>query len=225
MMRNFHYYIPVFLQKVGYVVFFILYKIFTRIEIRGKENLQGISGPVIIASNHTSELDVTAVPLALPFFSKLLPIYFVSNSREKYKTFGWRSYIYGGIFFNMLGGYSVYSGHKNYGISLEDHIKLLLNGRTVFIFPEGKRTLDGNLNPAHGGLGYMAYITQATVVPIAIDTFYNISWFDFFTFQRKITLTVLEPMNHKEVMETSSPNVNDFRSAGQKVLDRIKIVL
>ena len=100
-MRKFFYVTPIILQKIGYVIFFLLYKIFVLIEIRGKEHFKNISGPVILAANHTSELDVTAIPLILPFFSKLSPIYFVANQTEKYKTFGWRGYIYGGIFFNL----------------------------------------------------------------------------------------------------------------------------
>jgi 1-acyl-sn-glycerol-3-phosphate acyltransferase len=225
-MHKFYYYVPIVLQKVGYALFFFLYKIFLCIEIRGKENLKNISGPIILASNHTSELDVTAMPLVLPFFSKIYPIYFVANKTEKYKTFGWRSYFYGGVFFNWLGGYASHSGHKNYGIALADHIRLLRKGRTMHIFPEGKRTLDGNLNPARGGLGYMVYITGATVVPIAINTFFNLNIFDFFknvfTRNRKVIITVLPPIKHNKLIDKNQPSVEDFRHAGQVVLDKIK---
>src|SRR6185369_10086479 len=101
-MKRYNYYTPVLLQKIGYIVFFILYKVFLRIEIKGREHLKSIHGPIIIASNHTSELDPTVLPLVLSFFSAFYPLYFVANPVEKYKTFGWRSYIYGGKFFNML---------------------------------------------------------------------------------------------------------------------------
>jgi len=193
--------------------------------MRGKENLKGLKGPLIIASNHTSELDVTVIPLILPFFSSIYPVYYVTNPMEKYNNFGWRSYIYGAVFFNALGGYSVHSGFHDYSISLEDHIDLLEKGRTVFIFPEGKRTNDGKLSPAHGGLGYMVYTTGATVIPIVVNTLYKINYKEYFSRKRKIIITVLPPIKADEIATVINPVVKDFQHTSQIVLDKIEKVL
>lgn len=209
------------MQKIGYTIFFVFHKIFIKIEIEGKENLTKLCRPVILAANHTSELDPTAIPLVLPFFSYLFPIYFVTNPTEKFKTFGWRSYIYGGKFFECLGGYPVYSGNRDYAVALEDHKLLLDLGRTVCIFPEGKRTPDGNLSPARGGLGYLIYSTNAMVIPISINTFYGISFWDYFTGKRKVTLKVGAPILKSQLFSTDNPSVEDFRGASQKVLNKI----
>lgn len=225
MKRHFQYYKPIFLQKVGYIVFYLLHRTFVRIEVKGKENLLNVKGPVILASNHTSELDATTIPLALSFFSPLYPIYYVANPMDKYNNFGWRSYIYGTVFFNALGAYSVHSGYKDYAISLEDHIDLLEMGRTVFIFPEGKRTNDGKLSPGRGGLGYLVYKTRATVVPMAIDTFYDINWRKYFGFKRKVVLTVLPPINADEIATVLNPEVKDYQNTSQLVMDKIGEVL
>jgi 1-acyl-sn-glycerol-3-phosphate acyltransferase len=227
-MKKFKHYAPLVLQKIGYILFLPVYKFFVRIEIKDRKNLEGLSGPIILASNHTSELDATAIPLVLPFFSKLSPIYFVSNPTEKFKTFGWRSYFYGGVFFNMIGAYSIFSGHKNYAISLDNHIKLLRKGRTVCIFPEGKRTLDGHVGPARGGLGYLSYVTGATVVPVVIDTFFNTTTGDFFLRRRKVTLTVCKPIPANKIIspKIKNPSVSDFRSGSQMALDEVgKVVV
>lgn len=221
MNKHLKFFTPLFIQKIGYIVFFILHKFFVRIEIQGKENLNKLCRPVILAANHTSELDPTAIPLVLPLFSYLDPIYFVTNPTEKYKTFGWRSYIYGGKFFECLGGYPVYSGNKDYAVALEDHKLLLDLGRTVCIFPEGKRTGDGNLNPARGGLGYLIHSTNAMVVPISINTFYNISFWDYFTRKKKVIIKVGIPILRSQLFNTDNPSVEDFRGASQKVLDKI----
>ena len=224
-MKKFYYYTPIFLQKVGYVVFYPLHRFFVRIEIHGRENLSGLKGPIVLAVNHTSELDVTTIPLALSFFSPLYPVYFVNNPIEKFKTFGWKSYIYGQVFFNVLGGYSVHSGFHDYAVSLEDHIDLIEKGRTVCIFPEGRRTLDGKLGFAHGGMGFMVYETGATVVPIAIDTFFNITAWEYFGLKRKVKITILPPMSVSDLISAEAPIVEDFKLAGQKVLDKIGEVL
>ncbi len=222
-MKKFYFYTPIFLQKVGYVVFSITYKFFFHIEIRGRENLANLKGPVILAANHTSELDVTtASMLVYPEYKYLLPIYFVTMPKEKFNTFGWRNYLYGGIFFNWLGGYATHSGYKDYAVSLEDHIELLKKGRTMFIFPEGKRTPDGNLSPARGGLGFLAFHTKATVVPVAINTFHGLSWKVFFSRRKKVIIEILKPMNRSELFGTAEPIVDDYRMASQIVMDVIR---
>ena len=220
-MRRYHYFVPIFLQKIGYVLSWFLLKIFVRIEIRGKENLENLSGSLIVASNHTSELDPLVFPLLFPFFSKYLPLYFVSNPEEKFRTFGWRSYFYGGVFFNFLGAYPIFSGKHNYGYALQSHIELLRKGRTVCIFPEGRRTRDGNLQHGHGGVAYLSYITQASVVPIAINTFFNMSVKDFLPFRHKVVVTIGQPMPFSVVVPENNPEVTDFKAGGQRVMDEI----
>ncbi len=226
-MKKHHYYIPIFLQKVAWIVFSFLYYSFLHLEIRGKENLKNLKKPIILAPNHTGEMDVTVIPLVLPFFSSFYPIYFLTNQREKYKQskFGWRRYIYGGLFFDILGGSPVYSGYKDYATALENHVFLLEKGNTISLFPEGKMTLDGHIGPARGGLGYLVHTTGATVVPIAISTFYNISFWDFITRKRKVVITVCKPMTKEEIINIENPTVEDFRAASKKVLDRIEQII
>ncbi|MFZ2522576.1 MAG: lysophospholipid acyltransferase family protein [Minisyncoccia bacterium] len=224
-MAEYYYYLPVFLQKIGYIVFFVLHKIFVRIEIRGRENLLDLKKPVILAFNHTSELDVTASPLVLGFFSTLYPIYYVTNPKEKHISFGWRNYIYGGVFFNVLGGYPIHSGYKDYETSLESFVDLLDNNQTVLIFPEGKRTSDGGISPARGGLGFLVYETEATVVPVCIDTFFDMTAWKFFGRQRNVVITILKPMTASELIKTDEPSVEDYREVSHIVLNRIEEAL
>ena len=119
----------------------------------------------------------------------------------------------------------MHSGFKDYSISLEDQIFLLEKGHTVQIYPEGKMTRDGNISPARGGLGYMVYKTGAKVLPVAIDTFYNLSWADYFRRKRKVIVTILPPLTENEIATALEPTVEDYRYTSQFVMDRIQEVL
>ncbi len=216
------------MQKVGFVVFFILHKIFVRIKVEGRENLVGLKAqgrPVILALNHTSELDVTASPLILGFLSPLYPIYYVTAPKDVFNSFGWRNYIYGGIFFNILGGYPIRSGFKDYETSLETFIDLLDNKQTVLIFPEGKRTPDGTVQRARGGLGFLVYETGATVVPVAVNTFHDMAWWKYFGMQRRVKITILPPVLSEELVVKAEPVVEDYQEASHKILETIGKVL
>ncbi|TSC70976.1 MAG: phospholipid/glycerol acyltransferase [Parcubacteria group bacterium Gr01-1014_46] len=223
-MNNFFYIIPFILQNLFFVFFLPIYKFFIRLEVRGRENLKNLKGPVILAPNHTSELDPTIIPLIFPVFSRLLPIYSVIYPIEKYSdpSFGWRRYIYKELFFEVLGGYPTFSGFKDYETSLENHINLLNKGRTVCIFPEGKCTTDGNLRPARGGLGFLVHETEATVIPLVINSLYGISFFDFLLRRRKVVMTILKPMTIDDIIFVEEPTVEDFRHGSQIVLDKIR---
>ena len=218
------------MQKISYCLFWPLYKVFARLKITGRENLIGLRGPVILASNHTSELDVTALPMVLPFFSSLSPIYFISNATKKYrenKKFGWRRHIYGGLFFKVLGGISSNSGIKDYATALKNHVELLTKGHTLCIFPEGKCTLDGNIGLARGGLGYLVHTTRATVVPIAINTFFKFSFKDFLFRKRKISITVGKPLQAEDIVlrGVTNPDVEEYRFMANTVLNKIKEIM
>ena len=213
--------LPYVLQKIGYVLFFIMYKIFMRLEVKGQGALEETSGPFVFAMNHTHELDSTLFPFVLPFWSRHSPLFVVSASQEKYRTFGWRGFFYGGKFFNALGAYSVFSGHQNYAFALQPHEEILKKGYSMCIFPEGKRTPDGALGPARGGLGYLVYATGAKVVPVAVSGFYRLTLKDFFLRKRKVVLTIGEPF----LPHIESSLKEDFQKAGEEVMDKIKAML
>ena len=219
------YWIPKIIQSIFFLTFLPFYKFFIRLEVRGKDNIKNLTGPIIIAPNHTSELDPTLIPLITSFFSKQLPIYSVIYPIEKYsdpELFGWRRYIYKELFFEILGGYPTFSGFRDYKTSLENHIRLLNNGKTVCIFPEGKCTTDGKMRPARGGLGFLAYETEATVVPVVINTLYGVSFLDFILRRKKVVVEVLKPMTIDDMITVEEPTVEDFKHGTQVVLDRIQ---
>ncbi len=59
------------------------------------------------------------------------------------------------------------------------------------------------------------------MVPIAIDTFFDLDWKTFFLRRRHVVATVGAPMSHNEIVPETNPSVDDFKHGGQRVMDRI----
>jgi 1-acyl-sn-glycerol-3-phosphate acyltransferase len=113
------------------------------------------SGPVILAMNHQSYLDP---PLAGITCNRA--IYFLARKTLlDVPVLGW-----------LLPKLNVIpvSQEAIDRSALKTVISVLKSGNAVLVFPEGSRTLDGNLQPAEPGLGLVIAKTLAPVVPMRI---------------------------------------------------------
>src|SRR6478752_10490132 len=113
------------------------------------------SGPVILAMNHQSYLDP---PLAGITCDR--PIYFLARrTLLDVPVLGW-----------ILPKVNVIPVNQE-GVdrsAIKALIRVLKANNGVLVFPEGSRTLDGNLQPAEPGLGLVIAKTLAPVVPMRI---------------------------------------------------------
>lgn len=189
-------YIQIFLQFIIGVFVLSFIKIFFNLKIEGRNELieklkeyKKKEKGIIFAPNHISEMDVLMVRFGLPFIIPIMPMYYVSMTKDHYQTekFGWRKYFYGGSFFKTLGAYPAYIGMRDYQASLINHIELLENGKAVCIFPEGKMSIETfKSGEVKGGVGFLAEYTHTDIVPVQLKGFRNINWFKAFTFQRPV---------------------------------------
>ena len=225
---KYHYILPLLLQKMLFIIFYPIFRIFMGLEIKGRENLKGLKKPLILVANHTGEFDTIAVPMILGMFHPFWPIYFVSGSKELYKNSynDFRKHLMGGFLFNIFGGYEIYPGQRSYAVSLRNHVNLLKSGRNICIYPEGRITRDGKISKdLRGGLGYLVFETRATVVPVAVNTFYNLSFGDLFSFKRKLILTVGKPISADELITKVNDEAEDFHAVSRRVMDIIEKLL
>jgi len=113
------------------------------------------SGPVILAMNHQSYLDP---PLAGITCDRA--IYFLARKTLlDVPLLGW-----------LLPKLNVIPVNQE-GVdrsALKAVINILKSGNAALVFPEGSRTLDGNLQPAEPGLGLVIAKTLAPVMPMRI---------------------------------------------------------
>jgi 1-acyl-sn-glycerol-3-phosphate acyltransferase len=139
---------------VGYHFSRLLARIFFRFRILHRERMIQ-SGPVIVAMNHQSYLDP---PLAGNACDRA--IYFLAR----------RSLLNVPVLRWLLPKLNVIPVNQE-GIdrsALKALIQVIKAGNGALVFPEGSRTLDGNLQPGLPGIGLVIAKTLAPVVPMRI---------------------------------------------------------
>lgn len=135
--------------------FQIVCDVCTRVRCRGRKNVPG-QGPVLIVANHQSNLDPPIIGSRV--WRKLN--YLAKQELFASKIFGWMIRSVDAIPLDQHGiGFQ----------GVKETLKRLRNGEAVLIFPEGKRSLDGNMNPFRRGYINIAVKTGSTIVPAAID--------------------------------------------------------
>jgi 1-acyl-sn-glycerol-3-phosphate acyltransferase len=108
--------------------------------------------------------------------------------------------------------------------ALKAVIKLVRAGNCTVIFPEGSRSLDGQLQPAQPGLGLIIAKTLAPIVPMRIfgahEAFPRGGRPQLF---EPITLVVGEPMRFTEADFTKSGR-ELYQSLSEQVMERIAAI-
>jgi len=127
-----------------------------RTSARGIEKIPR-TGPVILASNHASNIDPILVVACLH-----RPLFHLG----KHTLFGSR---FATWFLETLGGQIPVDrdtgGNED---SLEAGLEVLGRGLALGIYPEGTRTLDGRLLPGRTGVALFAFLTGAPIFPVAL---------------------------------------------------------
>jgi 1-acyl-sn-glycerol-3-phosphate acyltransferase len=212
--------LPMLLQRVAWMPIRISGMIFGSFEVRGIEHIERLDGNVIIASNHASELDPLFIVASLPFFSRHMPLFFVSRESGFY-TKGLVGKIYGGRFFKMMGAYPAYSGLRDYKESLRHHLAIAKK-QSLCIFPTGdmQETIDST--KARGGVAYLAKETALPVVPVRIQGLERTTLQDFFFLKKKIILSFGKPLFSEELFENKETGGNEYQKAARKLMSTIE---
>jgi 1-acyl-sn-glycerol-3-phosphate acyltransferase len=128
----------------------------------GKEKLDGVKGPVILVANHASHMDTPVILSALP--RKLRKRTVVAAAADYfYKNRVVASLV--SLIFNTVpierhgGGVSKNGSHLD---------KLLDQGWSVLLYPEGTRSRGGGQGPLRRGAAVLAVAHHLTIVPIRV---------------------------------------------------------
>jgi 1-acyl-sn-glycerol-3-phosphate acyltransferase len=122
------------------------------IHLHGLEHVP-LTGPVILASNHIGWLDGPLLFLTSPR---------PAHALVKEEEFQGRT----GRLLQFVGQIKVSRGRNDTG-AVRRCVQALAAGQAVLIYPEGKRGA-GDFADFHAGVAYLALVTGAPVVPVAI---------------------------------------------------------
>lgn len=139
------------LQTLALLVLLPLLSFVSRVRVTGREHIPG--GGYIAAANHPSNFDALFVALALR-----RRIRFMAKS----ELFAGR---WAGLL-NRLGAFPVQRGVWDTD-AFETAATVLERGRVICIFPEGG--VHTERVPAKSGVGHIAHLAAATVLPIYLD--------------------------------------------------------
>jgi long-chain acyl-CoA synthetase len=152
-------------------------RIFVWLDVRGREHLPASGGPVIFAANHQSHLDTPAILAALPARWRYRVA--VAMAKEFFKAHffpdqhgrgAWLTnslnYYLAALFFNAFPLPQREAGTRQ---TLRYVGALASDGYSVLLFPEGKRTERGEINPFRAGVGMMGARLGLPVVPVRVE--------------------------------------------------------
>jgi 1-acyl-sn-glycerol-3-phosphate acyltransferase len=124
-----------------------------RMRIIGQERVP-LSGPLIVAANHVSNLDPPVLGAALP-----RPIYYMAKAEL------FRIPVLGPLI-AQLRAFPVERSKGDIS-AIRRAVEVLKMGAALGIFPEGGRNRDGH-NRIHSGVALLASLTGAPVLPVYI---------------------------------------------------------
>ena len=138
----------------GYTLTKVIAHLFFRFRVLHRER-RILKGPVILAMNHQSYLDP--------------PLAGISSGRESY-FLARKTLLDAPVLGKILPKLNVVPVDQE-GTdrsALKALIRILKAGNATVVFPEGARTLDGEIQPALPGLGFVIAKTLAPVLPMRI---------------------------------------------------------
>jgi len=171
--------------------------------IEGREHLRTINGPLLVVSNHIGDVDPGFILTALPGrFRRRLAVATGGEALEALRTpspdrnsflkiYDRMQWILGVSLLNLfpLPREAGFRQSFAYAGEAVDH------GYSILVFPEGRHTTDGKMNPFRSGIGLLAQNLSLPVLPMRIDGLFELKQAGKkFTSPGRIRVKIGEPM-------------------------------
>ncbi len=158
-------------------------------------------GAGIIISNHFSLSDPIRLAFVVP-----RPMHFMAKQElfdSKIKRF----------FLTQLLAFPVYRKQADM-LSLKQAMIVLEKKHIFGIFPEGRRSITGELDSFEKGAAFLALRCNAPIIPVYVDPYYKK--------RRKLRMIVGEPIDAKQVSETYAGRGVD--AVTEAIRDRMQLL-
>ena len=181
-------------------VFLVLFK---RLHVKGKEYIDRKAKYILVA-NHASLFDIVAIMSIYPEVS-----WFGHERLLKIPVFGR---------FLKLTDYVPFKEPTitNTRRMLEQLMEKA-NNKSVALFPEGTRTLDGKINPFFRGFIYLFRTREIGILPLTLNGFYDLKPKNRFyiNFRSKLDIVIHKPIPRQDLI-----GKDDF-----EIIDTVKTVI
>jgi long-chain acyl-CoA synthetase len=150
--------------------------------IRGRENLRHLRGPVLFIANHVTQVDIGFIMAALPLrYRHRLAVAMLGELLHSMRhppadmplLKRWMEKVSYGL---VVALFNVFPLPQRTGFreSFAYAGESVDRGYSILVFPEGKRTQNGELSPFQAGIGILATHLNIPVVPIRIDGLFDL---------------------------------------------------
>lgn len=186
----------------------LIMALLTRTSVHGAANLLR-SGAGIVVSNHIDAIDPGILVGALP-----RPIALMSKVENRRGVLG--------FFMPLVGAFTVRRGAADRQ-AMQQAADVLARGELLCLFPEGTRSRDGRLGPAHGGAALLALKSGAPIIPVALTGTSRVfgrrfPWLGF----PRVTVTVGRPFR---LAPTSGTHRDGRAQATSEIMHQIAALL
>jgi len=137
----------------------VLMNSYIRVEARGRDNIP-ITGPFILAPNHTSHLDAPSILTAVGGRRRV----WTAGAEDYFFNTGLKRFVFGTLFDTIP-----FDRQADGIVGLRRCGETLARGDGLLIFPEGTRSLDGRRQPFKIGFAVLAVEQGVPIVPVRID--------------------------------------------------------
>ncbi len=154
--------------------------------VTGRENLRGVRGPLLVVSNHVADVDIGFIQTALPArIRNRIATATGGEALEKLRSPGPEragflriplriydriQWTLGVALLNLFPLPRQSGFRKSFAYAGE----AVDRGYSILVFPEGKHTTDGKIQPFRNGVGLLANNLRIPILPMRIDGLFEV---------------------------------------------------